>query len=175
MSGRKGLGNVQANALPQCQLLFLQDLVQRLYPPRHSPVNLWIDTLCIPRNSSGRKTGLKLIRKTFAEADKVLVIDSELLPVGQVSLTECLMRVVSSEWMTRLWTLEEAIVAGAKLYVQFSEHAINLKDSISDQLLRAKYPEHTFPLWLRTCGRDKLFDDLSDIFPIGIARDEDHK
>lgn len=171
----QGLGNVGANALPQCQLSFLQDLVQDLYPPHHAPVPLWIDTLCIPRNSEGRKTGLKLIRKTYAEADKVLVIDSELLRVGQIPSEERLMRVISSEWMTRLWTLEEAIVAGAKLYVQFADHAINLRDSLEDQLFRARHSEHTFPLWLLACGRDKVFDDLLDIFLMGVERDEDQK
>jgi len=64
-----------------------------------------------------RKIGLKLIRKAFAEADRVLIVDVELLSVVHISSTEYVIRTISSEWVTRLWTLEEAIVADPKLYI----------------------------------------------------------
>ena len=128
-----GAGNAKANELPQCQLLFLQRQIQCLYPPNHSPVQLWLDTLCIPAETEGKKIGLKLLKKAFDGADKVLVIDRDLLQVGNASSTEILYRINCSAWMRRLWTLNEAVVSSRKLYVQLSRRAVTFPELARDQ------------------------------------------
>lgn len=129
----QGLGNAQANMLPQCQLLFLQNLVQSLYPPNHFPVHLWVDTLCVPAEPEGKKLGLRLLKKAFDGADRVLVVDADLLDVGNVSQEELLLRINCSVWMRRLWTLSEAIVSSRKLYVQLLHRAIAFETLLGDR------------------------------------------
>ncbi|KIW21578.1 hypothetical protein PV08_02158 [Exophiala spinifera] len=140
-----GLGNSSANELPQCQILYLQQLVQNLYPPHHCPVHLWIDTLCIPAESEGKKLGLRLLKKAFHEADKVLVIDLELLDIHSVSDEEILIRINRSEWMRRLWTLNEAVISGPKLHVQLSQRAVDFKTLLGWHCPADGPPESSLP------------------------------
>lgn len=87
-----------------------------------------MDTLCIPVHPSAkvyRKKALKLLGKTFHEADAVLILDRELEIVDPVTSTflEIGLRILCSGWLKRLWTLQEATLAsearGAdKLYFQ---------------------------------------------------------
>lgn len=74
-----GLGNPDANALPHCQLEYIGHSVNNLYHPSKRPTAFWIDTLCCPVEPYGARTqAINLMRKTYQDADKVLVIDSYL-------------------------------------------------------------------------------------------------
>lgn len=77
-----------SDTLPQCQLFFLRHLVQTLIPFRAFMCSPTAGHSVHTSKARGEKTGLQLIRKVFAETDKVLVVDSELLQVERVSSTE---------------------------------------------------------------------------------------
>jgi hypothetical protein len=74
----------------------------------------WIDTLCIPAQRHLRQKALSKLHDTFSNADQVVALDAKLQQTSwQTPILKTLMRIRLSKWMTRLWTLEEAILARA--------------------------------------------------------------
>ena len=66
------------------------------------------------------------MRTIYTKATSVLVLDAELLQAcAHVSNLELMIRVVTSGWMRRVWTLQEGVLTEA-IYVQFKDRAINL-------------------------------------------------
>lgn len=140
-----GLGNVQHNALPSCQISRLYLLVRSiLHNKRIGPwvrtddtkqgsVAIWIDTLCIPRQQPFRTTAISLIHSVFVQAKYVLVLDSELqLLSWTVSIVEILVHVAVSGWMRRVWTLLEGSLGIKNLFVQCREASLSLKDCVAN-------------------------------------------
>jgi hypothetical protein len=89
-----GLGNPNNNSMPHCQLKRVQEKVKRLYRQSsgdksgglHEMVNtsawFWIDTLCVPnreRDKDLNREALDYMKEIYVQADKVLVIDSEVV------------------------------------------------------------------------------------------------
>jgi hypothetical protein len=67
------------------------------------------------------------MRKTYENAAKVLVLDSELEAASaKAHAEEVLIRITCSGWMRRLWTLQEGALTRILLF-QFKERAIGLK------------------------------------------------
>ena len=140
-----GRGNPTSNSLPQCQLSYISEKVNALYPDRvdNSPIPFWIDTICCPiKPAESHKMALERMATTYENADKVLVLDSTIEPllhptidmysgaqdVNRDCLDDCLVRLVTTPWMRRLWTLQEALLA-KQLYFQFSDGALNFKEA----------------------------------------------
>jgi hypothetical protein len=127
-----GLGNHKRNSLPFCQMRRLQKLVDDLYEPNDRPVPFWIDTICVPLEPLERKAAIVGLKRTYEEADKVLVLDSTLQQVTNESdATETLMRIASSSWVRRLWTFQEGALSKS-LYFQFANKSVTYA-SISAQ------------------------------------------
>ncbi|KAL3427769.1 het domain protein [Phlyctema vagabunda] len=73
----------------------------------------WMDTLCVPRGPKEiHNKAVMNMRNVYAQAERVLVLDAELLvsPAG-ASYEEINMRIQSSRWIRRLWTVQEAALA----------------------------------------------------------------
>ena len=110
-----GLGNPSANALPRCQLLRLQKLLQWSNMPRDSGDNdqellLWCDTLCCPvKPSEAKDRALLQMKRTYRDATMVLVLDASLQLCDSDPSTpeEMCARISSCGWTRRLWTLQE--------------------------------------------------------------------
>jgi hypothetical protein len=70
---------------------------------------LWLDTLCCPAiDGPGKQKAIERLAQVYKAADKVLVLDASLfflasegLHVGEIGL-----RVYTSPWTRRLWTLQ---------------------------------------------------------------------
>ena len=130
-----GLGNPSSNSLPQCQLKMIKEnlMIARQsrrkvqhrtnkdyhilrqnesYKRDSAKEHFWMDTLCIPVNH-GKDIRLKAIAEmdtVYVKADNVLVLDPVLQridPDGESKLNLRL-QVLSSSWMTRCWTFQEA-------------------------------------------------------------------
>ena len=131
---KSGLGNLRQNALPACQLHRLQRMVNALYEGSSHLVPFWIDTVCVPLKYPYRGIAINSMRKTYKEADKVLVLDSAITesPSPTLDSTEILMRLRASSWVRRLWTFQEAYLA-RELHYQFQDVALKLSD------IREKY------------------------------------
>jgi len=121
------LGNRTANALPRCLLKNLQDMVDRLYPDASDHIAFWIDTLSCPvEPESATNQAIALMRETYADAEKVLVLDSYLEGVNYEGMAafECALRIAYTGWTRRLWTLQEGVLAKQILF-QFADAAID--------------------------------------------------
>ena len=110
-----GLGNPHANALPRCQLLRLQSLLQHSnmtwdLGDSDQELLLWCDTLCCPvEPSEAKNRALLQMKRTYHDATMVLVLDASLqLCNGSVLTTEEMCtRISGCSWTRRLWTLQE--------------------------------------------------------------------
>lgn len=125
-----GLGNSKANYLRKCQLLKVVHYVSQVMKmdDGETTIRLWLDSLCIPRGNGldeARQKALKSMERVYLDAQSVLVMDHELLkmPLAPWSLTSWL-KFLCSDWMQRVWTLEEGLVA-PKIFLQFNDGAID--------------------------------------------------
>jgi hypothetical protein len=131
-----GMGNQDGNALPRCQLRRLQRLVNSLYGEAQTePIPFWIDTLCVPREPrESRDKAINNMAAIYQNADKILVLDANLftnpLASCRTNHTEIFMRILSTNWIRRLWTLLEGAL-GKSLYFAFFDGVIDIQKSVS--------------------------------------------
>ncbi|KIW23716.1 uncharacterized protein PV07_11895 [Cladophialophora immunda] len=106
------LGNMRENALPACQLEYLQKCVNSLYPENVTDVPFWIDTICVPREQPARGMAIQSMRKVYGQADKILVLDSTIRLLDAKARPEDLLLAIKfAPWSTRLWTWHESMLA----------------------------------------------------------------
>ena len=141
-----GLGNTKENSLPQCQLRHIYDLLTRFCTEESAQGDrkrpyLWLDTLCCPVDPEYKLLALAKMPDVYREASQVLVLDSSLTVIDcrHLQPIEILSRVFSSNWIFRLWTLNEANLA-LKIWMQFRDGIIELGQVLSD-LSTMKDPE----------------------------------
>lgn len=133
-----GYGNPSANSLPKCQLDFFQGIFQDIENMRQLPryagksqvaVLFWIDTLAIPvheTNAKERRMAIKKMHEIYIHADYTIVLDNGLMAVNAGgNYEDTAMRILSSRWMRRLWTLQEAYLSD-NLYFNFNDTLIEL-------------------------------------------------
>ncbi|KAL4778184.1 hypothetical protein BJX76DRAFT_362966 [Aspergillus varians] len=146
-----GMGNPKANALPSCVLSSIQSMVDNLYSiprpdqkrmyllfgprnplgprdPNRKPVGFWMDTLCVPvHDIEAKNQAIADMRTVYEWADRTLVLDAwtRELPIG-ADITERASRLVLSNWQSRLWTLQEGVLAH-NLFIQFQDEACPLE------------------------------------------------
>ncbi|KAK6528168.1 hypothetical protein TWF281_009419 [Arthrobotrys megalospora] len=149
-----GLGNVSENSIPQCQVRRLKGLIDGLYesaPGKSSSlgffkkkknnkeVGLWLDTLCIPLEKEYRKLAIQKMVDTYGKCDRVLMIDAELTQIymEEIPKRELFIRIAGSNWMRRMWTLQEAALNIEHLYIQFA-------DGVLDYHLEARTLTHSW-------------------------------
>ena len=130
-----GLGNVKDNSLPTCQLVRLHALCKGLQKVLKklelTGFPFWIDTLCVPLQKEARKLALRKLGEVYEKAEVVLVLDNELLSTDFASSDEEIgIRICESNWMRRLWTLEEGLLGRSELLFQFRGKAIPMPTSI---------------------------------------------
>lgn len=144
-----GMGNPFGNNLPACSLQYLRSLAVALQKrsaltdsavdseptsegDHHSlisvseavePMLIWLDTLCCPvKPPEAQELAILRMRETYTNAAHVLVLDSGIrhVVVGDTPMVESLMRIFTSGWMQRLWTLQEGALA-RKLWFEFAD------------------------------------------------------
>ncbi|KAI6045430.1 hypothetical protein EDC04DRAFT_3054430 [Pisolithus marmoratus] len=119
-----GLGSTTEKGLPTCQIDALVLATQRFIPTGA----FWIDSLCVPEVRDLRKRAIGLMAKTYRDAQVVLVLDSGIRSCSTAApREEKLLRVLSSGWMQRLWTLQEALLAN-KLVFLFHDGTLTIDD-----------------------------------------------
>ncbi|RDX42001.1 hypothetical protein OH76DRAFT_1298618, partial [Lentinus brumalis] len=104
-----GLGSTTEEGLPRCQVERLAKLAGNLVPGGA----FWQDGLCVPGDRPLRRRAIGLMAATYADAEKVLVIDAGIQSQCTLasSREEYLLRIATSGWMQRIWTLQEGILA----------------------------------------------------------------
>ncbi|THU76391.1 hypothetical protein K435DRAFT_619067, partial [Dendrothele bispora CBS 962.96] len=115
-----GLGSTTEKGLPVCQVKRIASLVSRLIPSGA----FWIDSLCVPELRRLRKKAIRMMAQTYRQAHTVLVIDAGIIACPpSMPATEKLLRIKTSGWMQRLWTLQEGMLA-RKLVFQISDEQV---------------------------------------------------
>ena len=132
-----GLGNQNANELPRCQLLKLRSLIRKLQgiarfgteKRETRDLLLWCDTLCCPVEAEPKKLALAQMAAVYTEAAYVLVLDRtlEIYAYDEIGPIEAAIRVFTSRWYRRIWTLQEAVLAGS-LLIHFADRAVDLRE-----------------------------------------------
>ncbi|OCT54624.1 hypothetical protein CLCR_02776 [Cladophialophora carrionii] len=132
-----GLGNPHRNAIYRCQLRRLQELACCVPQPA---LPLWLDTISRPRDyehmrERARKAydqAIAFMRRTYRDAETVLVLDHSLLGVDSKNLTHLgiLLRFITCGWTRRLWTYQEGVLA-RKLLVQFADRVVDIDEVYS--------------------------------------------
>ena len=174
-----GLGNAHHNALARCQVSRLGELVKTLNVSAGEPTQellLWCDTLCCPVElGHAKKLALSRMTMTYEKAAVVLVLTSPLLIHDSENLdyVEMWMMIQSSGWMRRVWTLQEAVLAGRdrRLWFQFKDKAVR-----SRTILKAIWDTSDSSvgrigiLSFAVAGMTKLFfRDLPECREIGVG------
>lgn len=84
-----GIGNLQANGLPACQLRRLGRLAAELYPNNKEPPFIWLDTLCGPYcndEASRRRLAIGRMHETYRCADSLGLVFG---PKPRISQCSC--------------------------------------------------------------------------------------
>lgn len=121
-----GLGNSEANSLPNCQLARLGRMLDPFAEDGRRPL-VWLDTLCCPVDPEAKNLALLQMRRTYAQANKTLILDSALYNYDSqgLSAAELHARILTCGWMRRLWTLQESALTSDP-WVQFQDGPLNL-------------------------------------------------
>jgi len=85
-------------------------------------ISFWMDTLCVPLDREARSLAISRLRDVYLNANSVLVLDAELeVLTAQMSDRELLVRMHTSGWMRRMWTLQEGALGAWNLQIQLSD------------------------------------------------------
>ncbi|KAK4185118.1 hypothetical protein QBC35DRAFT_465879 [Podospora australis] len=153
-----GLGNTKGNTLHRCQIARLGRLLHaveedvRARDPEEKDIKyrLWIDTLCVPvapkdtdedplpEVMAERRRiyhlALGRMAEVYQSAAHVLVLDQTLsfFPAEDVHPATALLRIfASSQWMRRLWCLQEGVFAQS-LYFQFADKPVHAESLFTE-------------------------------------------
>ncbi len=145
-----GLGNPNANALPQCQLRRLASYTQEIALPTTQTDGLfscfaftgwdvprltsitatkwfWIDTFCIPATDEDLKyKAINRMAAVYACARQVLVLDSsmERFAAAETDPCELFARITLMAWMNRSWTFQEGALA-TNCHIQLADKSLD--------------------------------------------------
>ena len=166
-----GLGNPHANSLHRCKLVRLRELVSAVDNPDHSSVEpplIWLDTLCCPaKDGEGKQKAIEKIRLVYQRAKHVLVLDAGLKEYASKDqgIHEQVIRIFTSGWVRRLWTLQEGALARS-LYFQFADEAVSLIG------LRMNFGQHVKSLQYQIFA----FDSMQEFWRIdAFFKSHEHK
>lgn len=155
------MGNTRSNSLPHCLLKYLESLVRRTAQLQGLGLNgknlgFWMDTLCVPVNEElkvYKKKAIVQMRATYQNANAVLVLDSALQQIRTPQDPEELgLRLTTSGWCRRLWTLQESAFA-REVWVAFS-------DGIANVTQIGGYAADTFALLTGLPGASMAFSNV---------------
>ncbi|KAK4227664.1 hypothetical protein QBC38DRAFT_526240 [Podospora fimiseda] len=147
-----GIGNANANAMPECQLRRLFSHLSKLKPlkegedagaefnvlnsvdkgfqsaARTRPKYFWIDALCMPPVAHNvlRMRAINRLPAVYQAADRILVLDPALekLSIADSDTLEQCARLSVSPWIGRCWTFQEAAL-GPVIEVQCADGTFN--------------------------------------------------
>ncbi|EMD41760.1 hypothetical protein CERSUDRAFT_110334 [Gelatoporia subvermispora B] len=163
-----GLGSTTEHGLPMCQVQRLEILVRQL---RVNGGAFWIDALCIPERNESRKRAIGLMGQTYKNAAAVLVIDSGIRTCSvSAPLEEKLLRVLTSGWMQRVWTLQEALLA-KKLAFEFSDGLLTIDELLPQGRDTLDFLKVTLVIEIMRLLKRQEYGQLGESFGLGdVAR-----
>jgi hypothetical protein len=116
-----GLGSYAEAGLPKCHVNRLRDLVEGIRPDQSEkqPPIIWIDSLCVPLDKEARRSAIRTMASVYNKASTTIVLDASLLRYNPFKrpLQELAVKILSSTWMRRLWTLQEGALATELFFI----------------------------------------------------------
>ena len=157
-----GFGNRRSNKMNQCALKMFcsiftdvkdENVAQRRRGHVETPENFWIDTLAIPIGENcgdERRKAIRSMHEIYKNAKYTVVLDFGLMNIDRgEGYIRPAMRITLSNWMTRLWTLQEAFLS-KNLYFKFSDQVYSM-DRLERLFQKEDEPLHsTIPSLCRT-------------------------
>jgi hypothetical protein len=135
-----GFGNESANSLPKCWLDLFSEILKQADRLPHIEQGLcldalqyfWIDTLTVPtgkEHRDARRMALQEMHRVYASATCTIVLDAGLMSerTTGAKAVETAMRITMSQWVTRLWTLQEAYLS-KRIYFYFADGLMDMDD-----------------------------------------------
>lgn len=140
-----GWGNEEENKLNICQVDFILRQIKRV--TGRPDVPFWMDTLVVPvakHRAEYRKKAIRQIFDVFNSSRYTIILDNGLSGMdrgGPDKPAEAAMKIFSSMWMRRLWTLQEAYLS-RNIYIPFEEDGQDANnvlsfDDLEDDLLES--------------------------------------
>ena len=132
-----GFGNLKTNKMNECVLkmfcsTFSAVKGENVQPGRggvKTPENFWIDTLAIPIGENcgeQRRKAIRSMHEIYKNAKYTVVLDYGLMKIDRgEGYIRPAMRIALSNWMTRLWTLQEAFLS-KNLYFKFRDEVYSM-------------------------------------------------
>ncbi|KAH9890647.1 hypothetical protein C8Q73DRAFT_134020 [Cubamyces lactineus] len=131
----EGMGSTTDEGLPACVVERIAKLVWYT-APAGDQIPFWMDSLCVPKTRDERKRAIRLMAQTYRDADKVLVIDDCIRSL--CSFDSCwdenLVRIFTSQWVRRVWTLQEGLLA-RELWFEFADGVVRASEEFSPEEL----------------------------------------
>ncbi|KAI4212788.1 MAG: hypothetical protein LQ351_004490 [Letrouitia transgressa] len=122
------------NEMSLCVLKLFSEILEKIKIQQTSskstmPELFWIDTLSIPvevKYAEERVKAISQMHKIYTHANYTVVLDLSLMRVPMGSgYSNTAMKITLSKWMTRLWTLQEAVLS-QNLYFCFKDHVYSM-------------------------------------------------
>ncbi|KAI9150818.1 het protein [Paramyrothecium foliicola] len=124
-----GLGSSSEVGLPLCQVHRLQKLAN---DKEQKGTYFWIDGLCIPEKQPHRKKAIRLMKKTYENASKVVILDNGLCELSvECSALELGWSVFASGWFGRLWTFQEGFLP-SRVQIELRDGLLDLDTLVGD-------------------------------------------
>lgn len=117
-----GLSSGSEVGLPLCQLRKLQDILFQV----GSNSLIWLDALCVPHQPTIRNLAIGMMAEICKRSTAIIILDAGLRsrPLGKFSAAELAVRLLTCNWMQRLWTLPE-ILFSRRAFVAFHDGVID--------------------------------------------------
>ena len=130
-----GFGSLDGrNGMNLCVLNMFSKILEQITIQRASTSTalqelFWIDTLAIPvseKFKTQRTKAISQMHNIYARAQYTIVLDLSLMRVTMGSgYSNPAMKITMSRWMTRLWTLQEAVLS-KNLFFNFSDRVFSM-------------------------------------------------
>jgi hypothetical protein len=137
------------------------------------PVPFWIDTLCVPVATSAKFDEYEKLQRISHQAEKILVLDKNLMQRQPATKLEALSMIRESDWLKRLWTVEEGALA-RDLFFRFADDNLQLKDLV-DSNKNAKPASRTGNGVAAELGTPHTWKDDQSLFSTMISFGDDMK
>ncbi|KAI4164984.1 MAG: hypothetical protein LQ342_001260 [Letrouitia transgressa] len=124
------------NGMSICVLEMFSEILEQVTSRRAGvktavPELFWIDTLAIPEKGKYEEERVKAISQMhniYTHAKYTVVLDLSLMQVQMGSgYSNPAMKITMCKWMTRLWTLQEAVLS-KNLYFRFHDRICSMED-----------------------------------------------
>ena len=125
------VGQFSVYAMNECVLRWFSKIFKEI-TGNPEPQPFWIDTLCIPGGGDAesfemRKKAVQDMHNVYTHANYTVVIDSGLTTIARDDYIKMAVQIIVSKWMTRLWTLQEAVLS-KNLYFQLQNNFCALQN-----------------------------------------------